>query len=46
MLKKNNKTCGVDSYNNYLYVGENESCPLNFITIKHIFNNNEQKSID
>ena len=46
MLKKNNKTCGYDSHYNDLYVGENESCPLNFSTIKDIFNNNDQKSID
>ena len=46
MLKKNNKTCGYDSHYNDLYVGENESCPLNFSTIKDIFNNNDQKSDD
>jgi hypothetical protein len=41
MLKKTKKKCGVDSYGNYLYVSENEYCPLNFVKFIDGFNNSK-----
>ena len=33
LSKKNSKKCGIDNFDNELYVNENEECPINYIYI-------------